>query len=80
MVISSISFVVILTLAIVFQYVFNKVLSSGYMLSIVFPFLQVNILTIATLVVTAFGLLLLTALLPVRKIIKLKPVDAIRNI
>lgn len=80
MVISSISFVVILTLAIVFQYVFNNVLSSGYMLSIVFPFLQVDILTVATLVVTAFGLLLLTALLPVRKIIKLKPVDAIRNI
>lgn len=79
LIISAISFVVILALAFIFQWVFNRILSSAYLLNIVIPFLRVDIVTVATLTVSAFGLLLLAALIPIRKIIKLKPIDAIRN-
>lgn len=80
LIISAISFVIILALTFVFEWAFNCILSGGYLLDIVFPFLRVDLVTIAILVGSAFGLLLLAALIPIRKIIKLKPIDAIRNI
>ena len=80
LIISSISFVILLTLLFVSEWAFNSILSSAYLLNIVFPFLRVDLVSIAVLVGTAFGLLLLAALMPIRKIIKLKPIDAIRNV
>lgn len=80
LIVSVISFVIILALSFVFEWTFNSVLSNGYMLNFVFPFLRVDIFTITILVGAAFGLLLLAALIPIRKIIKLKPIDAIRNV
>lgn len=42
--------------------------------------LRVDIVTLITLMVSSFGLLLSVALIPLRKIIKLKPIDAIKNL
>ena len=58
--------------------VFNNLFSVGIALSA--PLLRVDIFTIITLVVASFGLLLLAALIPIRKIMKLKPIDAIKNL
>lgn len=79
LIISAISFVILLALTFIFEWVFNSILSGAYLLNMVFPFLRVDVVTIAVLVGAAFGLLLLAALIPIRKIIKLKPIDAIRN-
>ncbi len=79
LIISAISFVILLALTFIFEWAFNSILSSAYLLNMVFPFLRVDLVTIAVLVGAAFVLLLLAALVPIRKIIKLKPIDAIRN-
>jgi len=47
--------------------------------SVVLPLFAVDWLTILSLFVISFGLLLLFAWIPVRKIAKMKPVDAIKN-
>ena len=80
LIISSISFVIILALTFIFEWAFNSILSGGYLLNMVFPFLRVDLVTVAIAVGASFGLLLLAALIPIRKIIKLKPIDAIRNV
>ena len=80
LIISSISFLIVLALTFIFTWAFNSTLSSGYLLSILIPFMRVDIVTIVIMITAAFGLLLLAALIPIRKIIKLKPIDAIRNI
>ncbi len=80
LIISAISFAIILVMVFVFAWAFNSILSRGYLLNIVFPFLRVDLITVATLIAMSFGLLLLAALIPIRKIIKLKPIDAIRNV
>ena len=43
------------------------------------PLLQVDVLTVAVAIVTSFGFPLLATLIPLRKIGKLNPVDAIRD-
>ena len=78
--IAAISFVITLALSFIFVLVFNVVFSKIDLLSVLFPFLRVDILTVAILLALSFGLLLLAALLPIRKIIKLKPIDAIKNL
>lgn len=80
LIISAISFAIILVMVFVFAWAFNSILSRGYLLNIVLPFLRVDLITVATLIAMSFGLLLLAALIPIRKIIKLKPIDAIRNV
>ena len=80
LIISAISFAILLVMVFVFAWAFNSILSRGYLLNIVFPFLRVDLITVATLIAMSFGLLLLAALIPIRKIIKLKPIDAIRNV
>lgn len=42
--------------------------------------LRFDLVSVITLIVASFGMLLLAALLPLRKIIKLKPIDAIKNL
>ncbi|MDE6442311.1 MAG: ATP-binding cassette domain-containing protein [Clostridia bacterium] len=58
--------------------VFNSLFSVDVTLTA--SLLIVNVFTIITLAVASFGLLLLAALIPIRKIIKLKPIDAIKNL
>ena len=78
LVISAISFVSTLVLAVVFALTFNYVFCGTYEYTL--PLFRVDIFTILTLVATSFGLLLLAAWIPIRKIAKLKPIDAIRHI
>lgn len=78
LVISAISFVSTLVLAVVFALTFNYVFCGTYEYTL--PLFKVDIFTILTLVATSFGLLLLAAWIPIRKIAKLKPIDAIRHI
>ena len=78
LVISAISFVLTLILATVFALVFNSVFCGMFQYTL--PLFKVDIFTVLTLALTSFGLLLLAALIPIRKIAKLKPIDAIRHI
>lgn len=78
LVISVICFVLTLILAVVFALTFNVVFCGMYEFTL--PLFKVDIFTILTLVVASFGLLLLAALIPILKISKLKPIDAIRHI
>lgn len=80
LIVSLISFVIILALLFVFELTFNRVLSRAYLLGFVFPFLRVDLVSFAVLIGLCFGLLIIAALIPIRKVIKLKPIDAIRNI
>ena len=78
LVISVICFVLTLVLAFVFAAVFNAVFCQSYSYKI--PFFKVDIFVVLTLIASSFGLLLLAALIPIRKIVKLKPIDAIRHV
>ena len=78
LVISVIAFIVNIIAATLFTGFFNAEYCRAFQR--VLPLLRVDLITIATLFFTAFGLLLLAALLPIRKIIKLKPIDAIKDI
>lgn len=78
MIISCITFVVNLIAIIIATFIFNKIFSNYFLLSV--PLLRVDIITIATLAVSAFGLLITAALIPIRKIMKLRPIDAIKNL
>lgn len=80
LIISAISFVLILALVFVFAFVFNSVFSKAYLLNFVYPFLRVDWLSITILIALCFGFVMLAALIPIRKIIRLKPIDAIRNV
>ena len=77
MVIAVITFVMVFIASFVFAAVMNNHYSSDYML--VLQFFNVDLLTVGTLIVSSIGLMLLGALLPLIKIAKLKPIDAIRN-
>lgn len=79
-IISTISFVIVLVMAFVAVLIFNVIISKTELLTILFPFLRVDMLTVAILAVMSFGLLLVAAMIPIRVIVKLKPIDAIRNI
>ncbi|MDE7296875.1 MAG: ABC transporter ATP-binding protein/permease [Clostridia bacterium] len=76
--IATITFVFNIVAIIVATSVFNNLFSASIALSA--PLLRVDIVTVITLIVSSFGLLLLAALIPLRKIIKLKPIDAIKNL
>ncbi|MDE7167535.1 MAG: FtsX-like permease family protein, partial [Clostridia bacterium] len=76
--IAAVAFVVNLVAIIVATVVFNKTFCAAYTLGV--TLLRVDIVTVTTLIVSSFGLLLLAALIPLRKIIKLKPIDAIKNL
>lgn len=80
LIISGISFVITLALSFASISLINLVISKTYYLCGTFPFLSVDILAVITLAATAFALPLLATLIPLSKIIKLKPIDAIRNI
>lgn len=75
-----ISFAVTLILAFVMAFVLNVIICSIDGLTLYLSILRVDIVTIAVLAVGSFGLLLLAAWIPIRKIAKLKPIDAIRNV
>ena len=70
-------FVLGLTAILITQPVINIKYSVEY--PYVLPYFNVDLVTVAVLVVASFGLLMLAALIPTRKIAKLKPIDAIRN-
>ncbi|MDE6617645.1 MAG: ABC transporter ATP-binding protein/permease [Clostridiales bacterium] len=76
--ISVITFIINLAAILVSVYVFNSILCSQITLSV--SLLRFDYLTAITLFVASFVLLLLAALIPLRKIIKLKPVEAIKNL
>lgn len=79
LIIAVISFVIVLSLTFAAMQYLNVLYSARETFSIVFPFMRVDILTVTSLIAMSFGLLLLAALIPIRKIMKLKPIDAIRN-
>ena len=77
--ISAVTFVFNVVAIFVASAVFNKYFSVP-IATLTAPFLRVDIFTFITLIVASFGLLLIAALIPIRKIIKLKPIDAIKNL
>ena len=79
LVIAAISFVITLILTFVMAVVFNALICSTHHYELFISVFRVDILTIAVLAVSSFGLLLLAAWIPTSKIAKLKPIDAIRN-
>ena len=78
LVIAAISFVVTLISSFILAFVFNTIANRDYVEFI--SLFRVDILTVAVLAASSFGLLLLATLIPTRKIAKLKPIDAIRNV
>lgn len=76
--ISAVTFVFNVVAIFVASAIFNKYFSSP--INTVASFLRVDIFTFITLIAASFGLLLVAALIPIRKIIKLKPIDAIKNL
>ena len=70
-------FVLGLIAILIAQPVINIKYSEEYLY--VLPYFNVDIVTVAVLFGASFGLLLLATLIPIRKIAKLKPIDAIRN-
>lgn len=79
-IIAAICFVLILALSFAAAFAFNVIWSSMERINITFPFVHVSVLTVTIMIAAAFGLPLLAALIPIRKIIKLKPIDAIREV
>ena len=77
-IISVITFVVNLLFIIIATLVFNQLFCSDFLLTV--PLFRIDAITIITLAIAAFGLLLVAALIPLRKIIKLKPINAIKNL
>ena len=77
LVISVISFIVNLGALFAFTAFFNFEYSKIY--AFVLPFFRVDVIAVATLAVACFGLLLLAAWIPIRKVARIKPIDAIRN-
>ena len=78
LVIAAVCFVVTLILVFILAVVLNVLASYDYA-GIVISIFRVDIITVAVLAVSSFGLLLLAAWIPTSKIAKLKPIDAIRN-
>lgn len=78
LVISVLSFVLALISIFALTAIFNAYFSSKYLL--VVPLFCVEFLTIAVLFAISFGFVLFAAWLPLIRIAKLKPIDAIRNL
>ena len=76
-----ICFVLVFTAYAVFSGIFNNYFAAvkEYPEGIVVSYFNINFLAVATLIVACFGLLLLAAWIPAKKISKRKPIDAIRN-
>lgn len=79
LVIAAISFVITLILVFILAVGLNVIVSYDYE-DIVLSMFRVDIVTVAVLAASSFGLLLLAAWIPTRQIAKLKPIDAIRNV
>ncbi len=79
LIISVITFVIVLALILTLTPLINYLFGYANGLAETLPFIRVGFLTITVLVLSSFGLLLLAALLPLKKIVKMKPIDAIRN-
>lgn len=78
LIISLICFAVTLVLTVVASSVFNDLFVNGTYDTL--PLMRVDYITVSILAVSSVGFLLLSALLPIRKIARLKPIDAIRNL
>lgn len=76
-IISSIAFTVNLILTIFVPIFFNRLFSAKYIL--VIPYFAPNIWTYVTLFLTSFVFLSIAALFPLAKVLKMKPIDAIRE-
>ena len=76
--IATISFVIALILTLCFGVFANNWYCNNYVQLL--HFFRVDVFIILTLAVATFGLFLLAAWIPIRKIHKLKPIDAIRNV
>lgn len=77
-VISAITFVVDLILTLIALPIINAALSTKY--SLVIPYFAIDGWLILTLFLASFVFLTLAALIPSRKVLKMKPVDAIRGL
>lgn len=78
LVIAAISFVFTLILTVCFGVFANNWYCSNYVQPL--HFFRVDAFVVLTIAIATFGLLLLAAWIPIRKIRKLKPIDAIRNV
>ena len=74
----------VITFAVNFVLIVGGVLLSNYLftlhLLLRISLLQIDVFTFLTMILASFVLLLFAALLPLRRIIRLKPIDAIRNL
>ena len=77
LVVATLSFVLTLILVFAVAAILNALISAGYTLML--TLFRVDVFTVMVLAVSSFGLLLLAAWIPTRKIAKLKPIDAIRQ-
>ena len=81
LIIAVITFVIVFIASFIFAAVFNQFYSdSYYKITVPMQFFNVQVLTVGTLAVASFGFLLLGAMIPLLKISRLKPIDAIRNV
>ncbi len=78
LVISVLSFVIAMSMAFGFAAITNKYYCKDYMRYV--PFLCVEYITVIVAFAVSFVLVLVAAWLPLRKIAKLKPIDAIRKL
>lgn len=79
LIISAITLVIVLALILSLTPLINYLFSYSNDLVEILPFVRIDFLTITVLVLSSFGLLPLAALIPLKKIVKMKPIDAIRN-
>ena len=80
MVLATITFVVVLIASFISVAVINKYYNYNYYkIDHIIPFFNVGLPTAGILIAATFGLHLLGALLPLTRIAKIKPIDAIRN-
>ena len=80
LIIAAISFLITMILTFVMAAVMNVIVSHNHDLTLYVSVLRVDVITLAVLAASSFGLLLLAAWIPTRQIAKLKPIDAIRNL
>lgn len=77
-IVAAVSLALTICLAFGFAAVCNKVYSDGYVQSL--HFFRVDIVTVLTVAASSVALPMLAALIPLRKIAKLRPIDAIRHL
>lgn len=80
LIICLIAFVTVMIFSFVFASKLNQFYSEVYILTLTLSFFRVDIVTVLVLAGVSIAFPLLAALIPLRTIAKLKPIDAIRNI